>query len=406
MIGWLLGFSLSAGASGGVKTCEFNYPIAGSAGFANAQEARRTNAATYGAARMADAFLAERPGTGGGAFTAHATFNAARVPTLCGDGYGPVEGENRVYLEPMDLYAENAILQVGTPWVGAYYSVSVSYSLVGLRYAGVPSLLFNFYPMFAAPVIGVWQRGDGVSSYSLDYVAGAYADFKVVGFRGGYAGTRGAYLSVEERFAGLFGSTVLQPGGRLGFNYLRLGAQRVSLASLGLDEVAERVGMTTLSYRDLPWAEDRSASGAVQDTERLRTTHLEQQSIGRWVDVSLALASAPRTSLYEAAVAVHTPGYHPWRTADPTDAERINLRDEAGFLVRAGIIELPPRYDLGVEPAALVQLRAELLMAKSQPGGHSRASFALLFNDPEQLALYPFARNTLTLMVQVEGGAE
>lgn len=404
-----------------VKPCEFNFPIAGSAGFANAQAARQTNNNTYSAAAFYERLVGDQRRAIVAGAEANVTFNAATLPMLCGDfdPFNSVFSGNKnklpVYGEPLDLYALNAAFAIGHPNVGGFYSASVTQSIVGLRYAMPFALLMNLYPVAFAPLIGVWQRGDGVASYSLDWIGGAYVDTRWGGARVGYTGARGLYGSVDERVIGLFGSlgvSDLQEQFRTSpWSFLKAGIQNFTLGQFGMDRVHDAVGATSLFFRDLPFGElagegsgatsdvlspvalSPGADSAESDGSRLKTLHLRQLGIMQWVDVEVSYAIKPQPQIFEGMVAVHTPGYHPMR---------LVLQDEdtpgGGFLFKAGITHLPPRYALGVEGGTFFSARAEY---------RKGVMFAmLLFNDPDQLALYPFATNALSLRIGVSASMQ
>ena len=399
------------------RPCEFNLPIAGSAGFANGQAARQTNANTYSAAAFYERLVGEsKRGVAAGA-EANVTFNAATIPTFCDDfdSFNSVYWSNKnkypVYGEPLDLYALNAAFAVGHPNFGVFYSASVTQSVLGYRYIAPITLIMNVYPIAFAPLIGVWQRGDGVASYALDWIGGGYVSTRWGGARVGYTGARGLYGSVDERLIGLFGSVGLADlgggGGGSPWSFLTAGLQDFTVARLGAGERAYRIaGATSLFLRDLPFGETIADAASdvlipaagdpgadpVSDGARLQVVRLRQRGISERFDVELGYTVRPERRISEAMFAYHTPGYHPMQLT-------ANNRDlGGGFLIKIGLTNLPPRYDLGVEGGNLLTARAEY---------REGAMFAmLLFNDPEQLALYPFATNTLTLRVGVSAGMD
>jgi hypothetical protein len=423
----------AAAWAAGVETCDVNYPIAGSAGFANAQEGRKTNRNTYSAANFAERALIDDSPEFQWVIEWNATLNAARVPTLCGDADLATAGDTkaRLYEDSLDLYASNTALSFETKSVGLFYSASVTQSSMGLRYATIPTMIIQLYPLISAPFVGIWQRGDGVSSYSLDWIGGGHVDTKWFGARVGYTGIGGLYGSFDERTIGLFGTTAIPFGKKVSpWNFLRAGLDRFDPAQFGAKDVSKLVGMTSFFFRDLPFGEelDSLASGGA-DTEgedeaeakrvpvvrvlggatgdpfgsqledlasvRLRTLHFEQKNIGAWVDVDISYALAPKAQVFDAMVAVHSPDYNRGRLIDQAKSRP----DDVGFLVKLGMVDLPPQYALGVEGGAYFAARAEL---RTKHGFY----FMALFNDPEQLALYPFATNAFTLRVNGTLGPE
>lgn len=409
---------VAAASAAGVETCEFNYPIAGSAGFANAQEGRKTNRNTYSAANFAERALTDDGPAGQFALEWNATLNAARVPTLCGDSdLATNDKKARLYEDALDLYASNFAFTFEAKSFGAFYSASVTQSAMGMRYAVLPTMIMQLYPMVSAPFVGIWQRTDGVSSYSLDWIGGAHVDTKWFGARVGYTGIGGLYGSFDERTIGLFGSTAIPFGQKVNpWSYLRAGLDRFDPATIGADDVSRWVGMTSFFFRDLPFGEELDSladaggdeeadakripvarvAGATDVGEtlksladtRLRTLHFEQKNIAQWVDVDVSYAIAPKPQIFDGMIAVHSPGYHPGRLMD----DRASRPDEPGFLVKLGMVDLPPQYALGVEGGTYFSARAEYRTKHN-------FYFIALFNDPEQLALYPFATNAFSIRV-------
>lgn len=396
--------------------CEQNYPIAGTAGFANAQAARKTNVNTYSAAAFAER-VAHRSGLAGqlpvrqqpvqGFLSGEMndTFGAARVPTWCGDTKADAETDltfldeearlarkERVYEQPLDLYAFNVVFGVGGRGVGAFYSASVTQSVLGYRLWAVPAQIINTYPAFFAPLVGNFQRGDGVASYAVDWIGGGYINTRFVGARVGYTGARGFFGSVDERTVGLFGtiSTTLGAGSD-GFGrdealaYLRAGVQDLSLRRFGADKLGAAVGMTSVYMRDLPTGIEVVGGG---EAVRLRTLHVEQKSIADMIEAAASVRTGADKGLFDAHLGWHTPGFYVHRGEEGPPSDRPR------FAGRLGLVSLPPRYTQGVDGGRFFSARLQLYKGVG--------SLQVLFNDPEQLALYPFATNALSVRVGMD----
>lgn len=402
-----------------VPDCEHNFPIAGSSGFNNAQTGRRTNRNTYSAANFAERALIDDSPEFQWSLEWNATFNAARVPTLCGDDDLASTDKQRIYAEPLDLYASNMAISFETHSVGAFYSASVTQSVTGQRWFAVPSLIIQLYPMVSAPFVGVWQTGDGVASYSLDWIGGAHVDTRWFGARVGYTGIGGGYASFDERIIGAFGTLAIpldgtDPfAGQTPWSFLKAGVDRFDLSKVGLKDVAKKVGLTSVFFRDLPYGDAlldvaQGAAAAVKDGDggvaeqaqalaegRLRTIHLEQANVWERFDLDIAVAVSPEVQLYDSMIAFHSPGYVRGRLIDKNAHARFE--ESEGFLLKAGVVTLPAQYSLGVEGGTFFTARAEY---RSKLGVY----VILLFNDPEQLALYPFAVNALSARVSLTLG--
>lgn len=157
-------------------------------------------------------------------------------------------------------------------------------------------------------------------------------------------------------------------------------------------ESAEKFGMPSLIYRDIPLAQPigvDDAEGVVH--QRLRTGHLQLDDVGRVVDVAVTARLRPEGTVSEALVAVHNPGYF----RRPSD----DVETQVGFgFAQAGFVSLLEQPSLGVPGGAVPSVRLEA-------GFRSLGAnlwFQLEFNDPEQLALFPFARNALSVQYHVE----
>lgn len=402
-----------AGAADRPRPCDQALPVAGAAGFANAQAARRTNVNTYGAAAVVeqategkgyDGDLSSRFRTSAGQFrlSFNDTFGAARVLARCDDrdpgDQQTVMGlddrdrwlkKDRLYEQPLDLYATNVFMSGGTEAIGGFYSASVTQSVLGYRWAMVSGQVINLYPAVFAPFVGNWQRGDGVASYAVDWVAGGYLDLGPVAARVGTAGADGLYVTLDERTIGLFGTISRGVGEGAGdpLAYLRAGVQGFSARRFGAKRLADAMGQSSLFFRDMPVGVESAGAGAL---DHLRTLHIDQRGVAEQVELALSYRLGQQAGLYDAHIGWHSPGYY----ADRADLKGGVQAEDEGFGVRVGMIDVAPRYSLGVPGgryfSARAQLRGEALTAM------------LLFNDPEQLALFPFATNALSLRLVVD----
>jgi hypothetical protein len=221
---------------------------------------------------------------------------------------------------------------------------------------------------------------------------------------------------VDERIVGLFGSiglpAIKEEIKENPWSFLKFGLQEFTLAQFGLDDIHNKVGTTTMFFRDLPFgeiagagseansniltpvAQNTGSSDAQSDGTRLKTLHFRQHSIMKIIDIDATYALKPQAQLFEGMIGVHTPDYYPMH---------LVLRDkdqspEQGFLVKLGMTQLPPRYALGVEGGRFFSAKAEY---RSGP-----VFVMLLFNDAEQLALYPFATNAHSFRIGVSAHLE
>jgi hypothetical protein len=250
-----------------------------------------------------------------------------------------------------------------------------------------------------APISGGWTTQTGASALAMDWIGGARYEGKHAHARLGYAGSRGLYVDLGEDRVGLSVSGVVR-GGELGrFGQLKAGGQRMPLKKL-----VKPLGFTSLYLRDLSFgppvvtsvaeaAIDRGAGldGLLGGVGRLRTYHFSQEDLGQYVDLDLAYATRPVKQLHLAALGAHT-------------AEFRATRDGAvgtGFLAKAGLVNLPGQPILGVDGGRYFSGRLE--GRGRNEAGTLGGSGSILFNDPELLALYPFATNVSSWNISIEG---
>lgn len=98
--------------------------------------------------------------------------------------------------------------------------------------------------------------------------------------------------------------------------------------------------------------------------------------------------------LFEAQLGLHSKGYHEARKAQAEEEEEVGLLGQArpGFQVRGGVVNLPSLYYYGVEGGIYGTARLE---GTSNFGVDTPlyVQLRLMWNDPEMLALYPYAYN-------------
>ncbi len=386
----------------GVSNCQNNSAIVGTAGYRNAAAAITTNATTYGAAQWAERHLlpvlhrADRPEgwTGGGAMDTNLVFGATRVPTLeLGYPYGDCPEDYRISMRPLDLGASNFGFVARKGRFGLFYAGSLTWSGSAFANNAARGMLTGSYYIWggvgamAAPALGGWSYTEGVGTVAPDWILGGAADLSVLWVDAGYVGSRGVYANVQEGRVGFFGSALLQKA-VAGLPFFKAGAQGVE-SPAGLSSVyARRLPIQALPRYD---AESGRASSTAGDEveERLETAHLEQLNIGRIVDVYLAGAWKPSPQLWEARLGLHSKDYHQGRKA--SDAGTPG-QTQAGFLVQAGVVQLPDMYYYGVEGGLRGTGRLEYTFGVPVDGGTSLyGQMRLLWNDPEVLALYPYA---------------
>lgn len=391
----------------GVSNCQSNAPIAGTAGYRNASAAITTNATTYGAAQWAERNLfpmvhrRDRPqkATGAGAMETNLVFTATRVPSVeSGYPFGDCPYDYRVTMRALDLGASNFGFAVKKGRVGLFYAGSLTWSSSAFANNAARGMMTGSYLIWggvgaaAAPALGGWDYEQGVSTISPDWILGATVDASYLFAEAGYVGSTGFYGHVQEGTVGFFGSALVQKGVD-GLPFFKTGADRVE-SKAGLSSVyARKLPLQAMPrYGDGSGAPQRDGDTEVEDS--LQTAHIEQLNLGGVADVLVAGAWKPTPGLFEAQVGLHSKGYHEARKAQADEEEEAGLLGQArpGFMVRGGVVNLPDLWYYGVEGGIYGTARLEL----TQAFGDSTPMYVqmrLLWNDPEMLALYPFAYN-------------
>ncbi len=417
LLGWVVALGIAQAADDGVARpegtdCSENaVPIAGSAGFANARHAFRTTSQTYAATNYAERNLfkhtASDETTGDASYEFFQMINAASVPTredragttpLCPRAYA-------VSVRPVDIQAVamGAAIHKG-PW-GGFYAASVAYGNTAMPNNLVRGQILFGQPLYAATTLALaplarngLRTQEGASSFALDWVAGATYTHELFGIRAGYAGSRGLYANIVDNKLGFFASGLLGGADRGDgiLSYVRTGLDRMALGKL-----LDGAGLTSLYYRDIPFGpqpSEAATQGDVDQGGRLRTVHFAQQNIGRRIDIEAAYATRPTNILQHGIVGIHTPRFV---------TGRLGGGPPEGFIwnVRGGIVNVPDPAVYGLEESQYLSLRADLGASFGEnddvlQGG--RFGGSLLFNDPELLALYPYAVNAVTVRLHVD----
>lgn len=382
--------------------------IMGTAGLRNAGEAVQTNANTYSASAFAGRHFARIHRTGGTwaklVTDYNATFGAARLPTYNSLATVPRDGDGnycdpkyQVGSRPFDLHATNFGFAVGGEHLAFIYATSLTYAMpaygdqlhrfflgefVALPYLVVGSAL--------TPVVDLLAPGPTIDG--LDYLIGTTVSVGTLDGAAAYLGSRGGYFQVSETLSGAyaFGSF---PLGRKPI--LQGGFDRLAIPGL------EKAGLTTAEYQQIPFVqetdeplEDDRGGSDESFLYQLRVGNLQQQNIARVFDFGARYRITPSPEISELALGIHTPDFHQSReTEDVVEGEGF------GGLLRTGFVTTPTAWAEGNGPGRLLSVRAEA--GGWAEGGTLRA--VVLYNDPAQLQLYPFARNAVSYQLLFRG---
>ena len=379
-------------------SCGEARPIAGTAGLRNAQSALQTNANTYAASAFAARNFVSTPRGEADDDAWHAktvieynaTFGAARVPvyhpaavtdpTACIDDY-------RVAVRPYDLQAGNIGFSLRRGRTSLLYATSLTYAAPSAGDQFFRILMSGFvappYVLAGAglsPVIDLMVPGTlDFGAARLDYVVGLTTGFGTVDVAAGYLGSRGGYLNITEQTLGAYAFGALPQG-------------RPPILEAGVDRLqpggqASSLGMTSAAYQQLPFLQDGDASPEAPAPllYQLRVGSLQQENLLRVLDVGARYRIEPSPAISELGVGLHTPDFHAAR-GDRFQPTTI------GVLARGGFVTTPAAWAEGNGPERLPSARLEGILQ----GDGGRGSLALLYNDPDQLQLYPFARGAFS----------
>lgn len=404
------------GTPGTRNDCEGNAPIAGTAGYRNARAAITTNSQVFSAATFAERELfpllsqaAQADTDGRFAVTLYeqaATFGVTDVPTVeTSYPFGSCPGEYRLAMRPLDLGAGALGIAGRVGRFGYFYSASVAFSATGFGGPYTRAMMSATYMLYLPAAVAVaplnWDEDFGVSSISSDFIAGASYNGALGSVYAGYVSGRGGYLHFGEDRLGGFASALADRGLD----------ERPAYLSAGLKGVQTPVGRTALYGRKLPITappgyaerpiidEDGYESTAVQPIEAepprvpFRTVHVQQHDLFGRLDIVTAISWSPEPIVHEAMLGLHSAGFG---------------EAAAGWSLRAGTVALPDMYYFGVEGGNYASVRAEFYGniddgSSGVGGGTSRFEASILYNDAEQLSLYPYARGALSANLRIAG---
>lgn len=401
------------GTPGTRNDCEGNAPIAGTAGYRNARAAITTNSQVFSAAafaerelfpRLAEAAQADDDGRFGVAlYEQAATFGVTDVPTVeTSYPFGSCPQAYRLAVRPLDLGAGAFGLAGRVGRLGYFYSASVAFSATGFGGSYTRAMMSASYMLYLPAAVMVaplnWDEDFGVSTISSDFIAGLSYNGALASVYAGYVSGRGGYLHLGEERLGGFASALADRG----LN------ERPAYLSGGFKALQSPAGRTALYGRKLPLTappgyaeqptvnEDGDATTAVLPLEAepprvpFRTVHVQQHDLFGRLDLVAAVSWSPEPIVHEAMLGWHSPDFG---------------AAAAGWSLRAGTVALPDMYYYGVEGGSYVSARAEFygVLQSEDGGGSTRFEGAILYNDAEQLSLYPYARGALSATVRLSG---
>ena len=395
--------------------------ITGTVSFDNAHHAYVTSGAVFGAVKVIDRtlrFTGKSPAFQVN-YEANWIFNAVQVPSVCPVDDGSCPGDGYA-LQSVDVLAGGLGLASCAGSEADGFSNCLFFGTGFTSAVGAPSVPSRFglatVMTPAAPFLGMLYTAGVMKSEDpkpgeepKKYVGGLTPSY-IVGWNGTFPAlghVRLGYLSSTDGkgmytdFSGMPVKAFLTAAFADSFS-------RLPFFSSGLKEqlttAYETVGATSAYVRKVDMSppnlpESESLAGAVD----FWTAHLEQNSIGKMFDISGAMAFQPTTLFHAVTAGIHTPN-----VAVPRD-ERGKAAwgdDEGGvgFGVHAGLVNLPKLAYYGAQGGRSFYVSADLESQSITSSSETRFALSLRRNDPETLALFPYAQNALGLYMQVSGG--
>jgi hypothetical protein len=117
------------------------------------------------------------------------------------------------------------------------------------------------------------------------------------------------------------------------------------------------------------------------------------------VDLNTALGITQKAFLHELTAGVHTENF-----SIPKDSKgKLAWSSEGkfGFGLHAGLVELPRVPQFGALGGKMLYVSAAAVYGNREDGWQFKAAYRR--NDPELLALFPYAQNASNLLLQVTG---
>lgn len=396
-------------ASAGRADAQVVQPIGGNFRYDIAAQAKLTSSNAYGAARAFETLILPALDHEGGWIAKLQTFNlidAIDIPGQCIElDPGDCGGRAIVNL-PVTITTGQAVFAYRWSNVGLFYAGSATYAAYpeyggsALQFAvnQTRGPLIDANPMIA-PFQSLLSVEEGLSKPVFDYVVGGTMATDYVTVYGGYVGSKGFFANFAQPKLHLVFTGMLTDGLK-NIPYLRGGLERNPWVMFGR-EAAKVIGTTSLYGRRLSLVPPKGGVDLSKvDLAQFRhagsyaftTFHLAQESMLRWLDASAALATSPSVTPHLVQVGLHTPGFHEAasHSEDAEAAEEMLGGWLSGIGVTAGVVHVPQQIFYGTSGGTHVSLSLE---ARSPI-----FRLAIRRNDPDILAIFPFATDAWSVM--------
>lgn len=388
--------------------------------YAVAAEARRSYARTYSAVnQLEDEVLPQLAMVDkGGLFriSFDAMFNVTQLPSIaCGE----------LATQGFDVSSYNMAFAARGKRLAVFYSAAGNSSIIWegwpdrtIKHGGT-FIVGHYYaasaPLWGARVINADQlddniftegyssmaSGDSLGGLSLDYIAGASLDLDYVVLGAGYVGSQGFYLHADQPHSGVFFDTITELGearsdplrylktGLRGFRWL-LDADSELGQTLGASDAdVSRYRIVSPTGTLYTQQDDVEVAPLAEDT--FTRTTLRQRDLWGILDVQASYTLEPKWALYDGIVRVHTPQYHPDLIRKHAGRYRV---DEGGAASLAlGAVRLPERTYLAVRGGTKLYVAADMILYTGDEITDGHVKFQFLRNDPDTLAIFPYAQN-------------
>lgn len=388
-----------------VRDANAQSPIEGGIRYGIAQQAKYASANTFGAATAFEREIqpnTSRPGSWLIRLSAHNVFDATYVPGNCiteADPFGRCGGSELVKI-PVSLFTVQGTFAYRWDRFGVFYSGSVTKAQLSTTMGTVAegTMLntfgaFYLYNPFLGPVATVADLGSsGLESAEFDYVAGASYDLTYINAYAGYVGSQGFFTNLTQQNLRLFLTSLISDQFSQ-FSFFKMGIDKLAIVPSLLSN--KGAGLTSAYVRRLQVVPPQGQAAVQINADTLRdaatyaltTVHAEQLSVMQIADIIGAVSASPKVGFHQLIAAVHTPNFHKVLDTKQTEASS-SLYNATGGIVKIGMVNVPAQPYYAAPGGTYFHFAAEI----RGPGGR----LALRFNDPDILAVFPFATNSVS----------
>ena len=322
-------------------------------------------------------------------FEAREVFNTVQLPAQELEPACPYNAS----LRQQDLYSVAGGFAVGYGPISGFVASGATASLLTrsaylrpfmpiiVPMAGLMLVETSPIGMLIAPDGVIWENG--AQAVYLDMIAGVNLDLGLAGgARAGYIASSGFYANYRHPKVGAVASTAVNRD-FANLAYLLAGIQGFEPKDNAITGRTSLFGRKLQPNQGVLAAVDPSVSGAQND---VWSAHVEQLNIGHRFDIGAAARVAPETELQEAWF-----GF-----GSATDEEDM----QSEFRVVAGVWNSPDMWFYGVEGG----YKPTVYMRGSLGDGGFQTRFKVGLNDPEILAVYPWAVGSIFVNIGMSGG--